>query len=177
MEEQGGKGVKMADIAEAAGISRQAIYLHFSTRTELMVATTHYVDEVRGLSKRLAKYRAAKSGIEMLEAYVEFWGNYIPQIYGLARALIAVRDTDEAASEAWNERMNAVRNGCVRVVEALKKDNRLSSDWNLEDTVNFFWTMLSIHNWEILTAKCGWTSEKYISTLTEMLKKTLLKDS
>jgi len=36
MEDRRGQGVRMGDIAKAAGISRQAIYLHFDTRTALM---------------------------------------------------------------------------------------------------------------------------------------------
>jgi AcrR family transcriptional regulator len=52
MEERRGRGVRMRDIAEAAGVSRQAVYDHFGTRAKLLVATTHYVDEVRGLEER-----------------------------------------------------------------------------------------------------------------------------
>ena len=48
MEQRRGQGVRMSDIAGAAGVSRQAVYLHFGSRTELMVAATHYGDEVHG---------------------------------------------------------------------------------------------------------------------------------
>ncbi|MCA9734998.1 helix-turn-helix transcriptional regulator, partial [candidate division KSB1 bacterium] len=53
MEQQRGQGVRLADVAAAAGVSRQAVYLHFGSRTELMIATTAYVDEVKGLNDRL----------------------------------------------------------------------------------------------------------------------------
>ena len=33
LEESGGRGVRMGDIARETGISRQAVYLHFATRT------------------------------------------------------------------------------------------------------------------------------------------------
>src|ERR687897_2277213 len=95
MEERRGQGVRMRDVAEAAGISRQAVYDHFGSRAELMVATARYGDEVRGLDERLRRYRAATGGAERLETFVEFWGNYIPQIYGIARALLAARETDQ----------------------------------------------------------------------------------
>src|SRR5437016_4280971 len=89
MEQRRGQGVRISDIAGAADVSRQAVYLHFGSRAGLLVATVRYVDEQRGLSERLQRFCAAASGPEALDAFVEFWGNYIPEIYGLAKALLA----------------------------------------------------------------------------------------
>ena len=74
MVQRRGQGVRMRDVAEAAGVSRQAVYDHFGSRAELMVATARYGDDARGLDERLRRYRAATTGVERLEAYVEFWG-------------------------------------------------------------------------------------------------------
>ena len=100
-EEHRGRGVRMRDVAEAAGISRQAVYDHFGSQAKLLVETTHYVDEVRGLEERRRRFREATTGVGRLEAYVEFWGNYIPEVYGMAKALLVARETDEAAAAAW----------------------------------------------------------------------------
>lgn len=45
----------------------------------------------------MARFRATTRGLEALEAFVEVWGNYIPDIHGLAKALLTSRDTEEAA--------------------------------------------------------------------------------
>lgn len=100
MEQRRGQGVRMSDIAKAAGISRQAVYLHFESRTDLMIATTRYVDEVKGLNERLKAFHEAATGLELLDAIVDVWGNYIPEIYGIAKALISTQDTDEATAAA-----------------------------------------------------------------------------
>ena len=110
--ESGGHGVRMGDIAKETGISRQAVYLHFASRTDLLVAATRYLDEVLDVDRRLAPSRAAKTGVERLQLYIECWGNYIPEIYGVAKALMMARDTDEAAAAAWKDRMLAMRDGC-----------------------------------------------------------------
>jgi AcrR family transcriptional regulator len=175
MVEGRGHEVRMTDIAKAAGISRQAVYLHFSTRTELMIATTHYVDEVRGLGERLGRYEAATTGIEILEEYVEFWGNYIPEIYGIAKALIAVYDTDEAAAAAWDDRMKAVRSGCRNTIDALLRDGMLAPDWSRDRAIDYFWTMLSVNNWELLTKVCGWSGNEYIERMKMLLKQNLVR--
>ena len=175
MEERRGQGVRMRDIADAAGISRQAVYDHFGSRAKLLVATTHYVDEVRGLRERRRRFQAATTGVEHIEAYVEFWGNYIPEVYGMARALLAARETDEAAAAAWDDRMGAVRESCRVAIEALHRDGMLAPEWSRDEAVDLMWTMLSIRNWEQLTIECGWSSSQYVGRMQKLLKRALVR--
>jgi AcrR family transcriptional regulator len=175
MEEHRGHGVRMRDIAEVAGISRQAVYDHFGSRAKLLVATTHYVDEIRGLKERRRRFQAATTGVERLEAYVEFWGNYIPEIYGMARALLAVRETDEAADTAWDDRMGAVRESCRKTIEALHSDGMLAPEWSSDEAMDLMWTLLSIRNWEQLTTECGWPTSQYVGRMQKLLKRTLVR--
>ena len=55
LESSGGQEVRMQDIAKAAGVSRQAVYLHFKSRAELLIATTLYVDEIRHVDARMRR--------------------------------------------------------------------------------------------------------------------------
>ena len=170
-------GVRMRDVAEAAGVSRQAVYLHFASRTELLVSTARYLDEVCGLEERLRRYRATTVGVERLEAYVEFWGNYIPEIYGVAKALLAVRETDKAAATAWDDRMDAVYTSCRNIIKALNADGMLVPGWSIEEAADFLWTMLSVRNWESLTIERGWTIEQYVYRLQEATKRALVRET
>ncbi len=174
MEERRGRGVRMSDVAGAAGVSRPSVYDHFGSRAKLLVATTHYVDEVSGLAERRRHFEAA-GGVEMLDAYVDFWGNYIPEIYGMAQALLADRETDEAAAAAWDDRMNAVRASCRETVEALGRDGLLRPGWSLDEAVDLMWTMLSVRSWESLTVECGWSQERYVGRMKELLKRALVR--
>lgn len=170
-----GTGVRMGDIARQAGISRQALYLHFSKRSELLIATTRYIDEVKGVDGRLAASRKAATGAQRLDAYVEAWGNYIPEIYAVARALLAMKDTDEAAAAAWADRMQALRHGCEAAIAALERDRMLSNEHTRQDAIDILWTMLSVRTWEELTTDCGWSQQKYVAT-TKALARRLLVD-
>lgn len=176
IEERRGREVRMRDIADAAGISRQAVYDHFGSRTKLLVETTHYVDEVRGLRERRQRFQSATGGVERLEAYVEFWGNYIPEVYGMAKALLEARETEEAAAAAWDDRMGAVRESCRLTIEALHRDGILASGWSLEEAVDLMWTMLSVRNWEQLTIECGWPQDRYIGRMQELLKRVFVEE-
>lgn len=156
-------GLRMADIAKRAGISRQALYLHFATRTDLLVATTLYVDEIKDVEARLVASRSASTGTARLDAYIEAWGNYIPEIYGIARVLMTLKDTgDDAAATAWDNRMDAMREGCAAAVDALKADGCLSADNTRGQATALLWTLLSVRNWEHLTIECGWSQKAYI---------------
>lgn len=170
-----GKGVRMTDIAKRAGISRQALYLHFTKRSELLIAAARYIDVLKDADTRLTPSRTAKTGIERLDAYIDAWGRYIPEIYGVAKALLAMKDTDEAAEMAWNDRMQAMRHGCEAAVKALKSDGTLIPDYSLQKATDILWTLLSVRNWEQLTIECGWPQKKYIETTKLLARRILVK--
>jgi AcrR family transcriptional regulator len=176
MEQSRGQ-VSMAEIAKAAGISRQGVYLHFATRTELMIATTLYVDEVKGLNERLKQFQSATTAIELLETCVEVWGNYIPEIYGLAKALMRTRETDEATAAAWNGSMGCLRDVCRETIEALDREGILVPEWPQKEAIEMFCTLISINNWEQLTIEYGWSNDKYISRMKTLLKQTFVDKS
>lgn len=166
--------VRMIDIARSAGISRQAVYLHFENRVDLLIATTKYIDDVKNVDDRLLASRTAKSGQERLLAFIDAWGNYIPEIYGVAKALINVRHCDEDACKAWDGRMNAVREGCEAAVKTLKDDQRLSKGLNVSTATDLLWMLLSVNNWELLTQQCGWTQQAYIKNMKSQALRILI---
>lgn len=174
MEQHHGQGVRMIDIAKAAGISRQAVYLHFGSRTELMIATSQYVDEVKGLNERLKHLQAATTGVELLEACVDVWGNYIPEIYGLAKAMLRTRETDEATAAAWDNNMSCLRDLCREIIEALDHEGILAPEWSRSEAIEMLWTMLSFHNWEQLTIECGWSTTQYVDWMKTLLKRMFI---
>lgn len=166
--------VRMSDIARAAKISRQALYLHFPNRAELLVATTRYLDEVHNIDSKLAASRSATSGRDRLLKWVDVWGNYIPEIYGIAKALMAMKDTDAEANTAWNDRMQAVRHGCDAAVSALIRDGDLGADLQADEATDILWTLLSVRVWEQLRIDCGWSQDRYIKFVKKMALQALL---
>jgi len=172
-----GRGVRMGDIATAAGISRQAVYLHFASRTELLVAAAKHLDEVLDSDRRLAPSRAATSGVKRLDLYIESWGRYIPQIYNVAKGLMLAQDTDEAAAAAWKDRMLAMRDGCRAAIEALHADGSLAPEWTPRRATDALWTMLLVPNWENLTIECGWSAQQYIRWMKTLAKRTFVEES
>lgn len=161
---------RMADIAKAVGISRQALYLHYPNRADLLVAATKYLDEKVNIDESLAESRAAETGEVRLAAFIRAWGNHIPVIYGVGRALMAMSDADDEARAAWEGRMAAVRHGCAAAVAALSRDGTLRAGLSEDRATDLLWTVLSVRNWEALTQDCGWSQEDYLNEITRLAR-------
>ena len=169
------KNSRMSDIAKAVGISRQALYLHYPTRAELLIATTKHIDVIKKVDQRLELSRTQRSGIKRLHAFIKAWGGYIPEIHGMSVALRNMRENDKAAADAWNDRMQAVRHGCRAAVLAIAKDGMLKSDLSEQVATDLVWALLSVENWEKLVLDCTWSQLAYEEKMIELTEAVLLK--
>ncbi|MDQ7069533.1 MAG: TetR/AcrR family transcriptional regulator [Rhodobacterales bacterium] len=175
MEGNRGQGARMSDIAKAAGISRQALYLHFDNRADLLVATTRYMDEVQGVEDLLRPSREATTGAERLREFVSAMGAHFPNVQGMARALLAIKDTDKEAQAAWNERMGAIREGCAAAIEMLADEGELPEVWSVETATALFWSMLSFETWDQLTTRSGWDHAQYTKEMQALAMRSFVK--
>lgn len=175
LEEGQGRGVRMADVAKRAGVSRQAVYLHFESRAELLIETTIYLDDLAGIQDRLTASREATTGIGRLDAFIHAWAAYLPIIYPSARALLAMRETDEDAAHAWSQRMLDMREGCEATVTALERDGDLDPAHTATEATDLLWMLLSVRNWEQLTQTSGWSQEAYADKLRLVAYQLLVK--
>jgi AcrR family transcriptional regulator len=178
LEERRGQNVRLEDVAQAASVSRQAVYLHFGSRTALFVETARYADESLKLMERIREACDVETGVIAIEAYVRFWASYAPDVYGLAKALLALRESDEAAAAAWDDRMAALREGCLTILRQVNRDGapaiHLAIPWTVETAADYFYAALSIPTWEALTIERGWSSEEYVERVTSAIKRALL---
>lgn len=177
LEDRADSQIGMADIAKAAGVSRQSVYLHFANRAELLVATTRYLDTVYDIETKLEASRQARTGEERLEKWVEVWGNHIPRIFGVASALMAMMAHDEEARAAWEDRMGAVRHGCEAVIDALIAEGKLTSRFSPGEATDFLWALQSVGVWEQLRKACGWSQRAYITHIHHAARQTLVKSA
>tara|TARA_R110002167_G_scaffold20802_5_gene75926 strand:+ start:16998 stop:17588 length:591 start_codon:yes stop_codon:yes gene_type:complete len=173
---EGGKGaaVSMSDIAKKVGVSRQAVYLHFPSRAELLTETTHYIDVINKVDQRLVASRTATSGVARLEAFIEAAGNYIPLIFGVAKALDIMRESDDAARAAWDDRMDALRHGCQAAIDALEKDGQLNATYTTKEATDVLASLIAIRNWEYYRITCGWSQKRYVVGLQTQAKAVLV---
>ncbi len=172
--EPGRRSVSMAEIASAAGVSRQAVYLHFETRTQLLVALVRHVDEVHGFAALLRKCERASDGRAVLAEFIGAWAGYVARITDVARAMRAAGATDEDAALAWRDRMGGFTRVCAGFVARLEAEGALADDWSASDAADFLATLLSIGNWQELIEERGWSRPRYVRAMRRSVEQSLL---
>jgi AcrR family transcriptional regulator len=173
VEQSRGQSARLEDIAQRAGVSRQAIYLHFGSRVGLLVATVQYVDQTTGFFERTQHVRDAESGLAALHLFIAFWADYVPNIFDLAKVLLTARATDPAAAAAWADRMNGLWNVCHHLTSWIERDGLLAPQWTAETAADMLWMVISIQAWENLVVEKGWSKANYIERLQHMLRRAL----
>ncbi|MGH9680089.1 MAG: TetR/AcrR family transcriptional regulator, partial [Candidatus Acidiferrales bacterium] len=156
---RGDARVTMAQIAKAARVSRQAVYLHFADRADLMVALARHADRKRGLTKEIEKIVDAPTGAAALAEMVAVQARSNPDIWAVARAVDAVRRTDDAAERSWQDRLKVRLEGCRRLIARLGAEGNLREDLDPATAADLLWTVTSLHVWEDLVLQRRWTPE------------------
>jgi AcrR family transcriptional regulator len=170
---RGDANVTMADIGRAAGVSRQAIYLNFADRADLMLALVRYADERRGLECEIEKIRTAPSGLAAVRELVALQARTNPEIWAIARAMDAVRRTDTEVEKSWQDRLNDRLQGCRQIVSRLAKDGVLRKELKPAAAADILWSITSLRAWEDLVLQRGWAPAQYEKRVYELLRVAL----
>jgi AcrR family transcriptional regulator len=104
----GVEALTVADVAAAAGVSRQLVYVHFENRAGLLVAAVRRHDVRSGFAGRAAEARVL-APVAALERLLREWFAYLPEILPVARALEAAAVNGDDGGAAWRDRMGGLR--------------------------------------------------------------------
>lgn len=173
LERRAGAPVSIGAVASAAGVSRQAAYLHFGSRAQLFCEIARHVDAVERAPEQ-PRVDDAPSGGAALEAAVRLQAKLKPRLQAAASALDALRRTDEAAQEAWNEREHARLSRCRQVMQRLADEGALAREVDVATGAQLMWALTSLRVWEDLVVDQGWTSERYVREIVRSLERSLL---
>lgn len=176
LEEQGPQRWTMEDVAQRARVTRMTVYRHFSSRSQLLIATVRQVDEDEGSAARFTVVAHCTSGLEALEHWVDAWADYLPRIHPVARALLAARATDADADAAWTDRATALRRSTRRVTQWLDDDGVLARHLTVDTATDLMWALVSVQVWEALTEERHWSPDCYRHELTTALRRILVDE-
>jgi AcrR family transcriptional regulator len=170
---RGEAGFTMAHIAKKAKISRQALYLHFSDRAQLLDALVRYADEKRGLTSAIQHIVDAPTAREALGRMVSLQALQNPLIWAIALAFEAVRRTDKATQRSWQGRQTRRLETCRTIVERLRREGELRPTITVEEAADLLYVITSLRTWEDLVLVRGWTADEYQERVTRLLLEAL----
>ena len=163
----------MSEVARAAGISRQALYLHFPDRSALLLAVVEHVDDREGLAAEIAAVEAAADGPAQVRAWVDMQARRNPRIASLARALDQSRNGDDAAATTWRDRTANRMRGATAIAQRLQLERRVNRSWTTAEAATLVWELVSFRVWDDLVNEAGLTPERYAEIVTTATLATL----
>ncbi|MEO1061248.1 MAG: TetR family transcriptional regulator [Actinomycetota bacterium] len=169
-----GATVRLSDVAERAGVSRQALYLHFDGRSGLFVALVQHMDETLELGASVEQVFAAPDGEELLTRLVRLNATFWAAVDPVAQVLEAGRHVDEAMRAAWDDRMAQRRAIFGAVVDRLAGSGELAAAWHPDDAAAVLYAAAHYDGWRELLARFGWSEERYVDALSLQLRRSLL---
>ena len=176
LEEGGPHGVGMEEIAHAAGVSRQSVYLHFGSKTGLLLALVAHVDAHRHVNQLVDRLWTLADSLRALEAVADLAAATNPEVHRIALALDAARRWDAAFEPAWQDRTNHRLERYRRLAEWLKRDGFLGKGWRIGDATDFIWSLTSVETYDQLVVQRRLSIDRYATLLRTSLRTTLTSD-
>jgi AcrR family transcriptional regulator len=154
-----GASLTMAEVAAQAGVSRQAVYLHFADRTVLLTALVRHVDE--GRAAKIAAIAKAPSARAAVAAMVELQAGDNPGLWPVTRIFDGLRHGDAAVEAVWQERQGDWLGTCRAIAERFQGEGALAPQLSLDAAADLLWTLTSPRLWEEVVVGRGWSAERY----------------
>ena len=158
--DRGVEDVTLADVAAAAGVTRQLVYFHFSNRAGLLVAMARHRDDVSGFREQVAG-ALRRPGLEALESLIAAWLAYVPVVLPVALALEASVARGGAEASAWHDRMDDLRAAIRVAVEGVRREGRLAEGWTVDEAADWVWARTHVATHRHLVVERGWRRDAY----------------
>ncbi len=173
--EERGYDVGLGEIGKRAGISRQAVYLHFSSKAQLLTELVTWIEEQADLGSLLAPVWAAKTGEEALRALIDAGAAFEPQIHTLARVTEHARDHDPTINAIVADRMRRRFDGMRAVVARIAAEDRLADGWDIDTATAFVWALTAPPTFHLLVVEHGWTPRHWADHTYRLLRDALIR--
>lgn len=174
VEAEGLDGLTMAAVAQRAGVTRRAAYLHFASRGDLVAALFDHVARVEGLEQSLEPVWQAADAQAALDAWAGHLARYHPRLVAVDRAVTqaAPRDPDVAAHQ---RRVSAAQRAtCTRLAQGLADEGRLAAPWTVETATDMLFALISTDMVARLVEDCGWTEGQLADGLAALFRSTFV---
>lgn len=175
IEGEGFEALTMAEVAKRAGVSRRAVYLHFSSRADLLAALLRHLGEAEELGESLQRVWDAPDAVSAVDEWARHLARAHPRILPIARAVEHERRTDPDAAAMREEIMGRWSMGSRRLITWLADEGRLASAWTVDAAADMMWALMSWDVLEGLLVDKGWSRERYADHMALLFRSTFVR--
>ena len=175
MSEPGGMGVGMAELAAAAGVSRQTLFYAFGSRPGLLVAMVRHRDAQTDHVRLSEIARSDVADASALHAFADVWIDYLPIVYPVAYQLETDAVVDPDIALAWNDRFfnMGLHRGLERILGRMAAAGALTKGADTAWLADLFLSFVAPSAWHLLVTQCRWTPERFRASRHQLMQAVL----
>jgi AcrR family transcriptional regulator len=173
LEEHGFPALTMGDVAQRAGVTRRAAYLHFHSRTDLVAALFDHIAREHDLAGSLKRVWQAPDARGALTCWSEHLARYHPKLIAVDRAITQIERHDPDAAAYRARITKSQRDSCVRLAKWLHRDKQLAHPWTVATAADLLFGLISTDTIDRLLNNCHWKPEQLARRINLLLTRTL----
>jgi AcrR family transcriptional regulator len=176
IEEHGFEAMTMAAVADRAGVSRRAVYLHYSTRTDLVTALYRSLGGTEQLAASLQTVWDCPDAAGALAEWAAHIARSHPRILAILTAVQSARHTDADAARLWATTMRNWHKGSRRLAERLAAEDRLAPPWTTDTAADMLWALMAPEMLDRLLNHRNWSRKSFSEHYAALLTATFLTE-
>lgn len=161
-EEHGYHGAGVGAVAKRAGVSRQAVYLHFSSKAELLTALHRHIfttDVLPALARH--PITDGMTAMEALDATIAADVEVASKVWQIHEALTVARRQHPEVDETLRPREEERYGELVQLGHRLDRDGALPQDVGVEIFADMVWGLVNTGTYRSLVMERSWSLDQY----------------
>jgi AcrR family transcriptional regulator len=161
-EELGYYGAGLAAVAKAAGVSRQAIYLHFPSKAELLTDLHLHIfatDVVPAIERH--PVTDAMTAWEAIDASIASDVEVVAKVWRIHEALTTARRQHPEVDQTLRPREKERYDELLALGHRLEQEGRLPPSIGVSLFADMLWGLINVGTYYNLVIERGWSPDQY----------------
>lgn len=170
-EEQGYFGAGLEAVAKRAGVSRQAIYLHFASKGDLLTELhlrIYETDVVPALERN--PIWTQPTALEALDAMIAVDAEVASKVWLIHEALVVARRHFPEVDETLRPREDERYQELVRLGQWLDEEHDLPPGMGAGTFADMLWGLNSLGTFQNLVIERGWSVDRYAGWVRDTIR-------
>lgn len=175
LEERGFEALTMAAVAERAGVSRRAVYLHFNSRSDLVTQLFDYVSDQERLVESQRPVWEAATALAALDEWARHLARYTPRVLAVDSAVDRVREVDPDARRHHQTVCRQQRASARKLMKRLEEEGLLAPGWNPATGADMMWALMSAEVVRRLVVELRWSRRQLTDHLIQLFRSVFVR--